>query len=181
MSRGACARYLNGSPNDALYEDLADTGVRAELALGNCGPQTAGFFHLHRDHVDWVFVDNPVFHRPGALKARCCQAAAVIAWYLRCCSDVSFYSLPAPMSSLLHSSCGLQAANRKNGVPPHALAGCPCDQQTALPVSLVSPLTRFRSMPQATRMATSTECLATISSATRCSAWLPARRRCSCR
>ena len=43
-----------------------DTGVRAELALGNCGPQTAGFFHLHRDHVDWVFVDNPVFHRPGA-------------------------------------------------------------------------------------------------------------------
>ena len=61
----ACARYLNGSPNDALYEDAVDTGVRAELALGNCGPQTAGFFHLHRDSVDWVFVDNPVFHRPG--------------------------------------------------------------------------------------------------------------------
>ena len=43
-----------------------DTGVRAELVLGNCGPQTAGFYHLHRDLVDWVFIDNPVFHRPGA-------------------------------------------------------------------------------------------------------------------
>ena len=60
------ARYLNGGPNDALYEDAVDTGARAELALGNCGPQTAGFFHLHRSLVDWVFVDNPVFHRPGA-------------------------------------------------------------------------------------------------------------------
>ncbi|KAK9834131.1 hypothetical protein WJX81_000869 [Elliptochloris bilobata] len=58
-------RYLNGGQNDALYEDAVDTGVRAELALGGCGPQTAGFFHLHRNLVDWVFVDNPVFHRPG--------------------------------------------------------------------------------------------------------------------
>ena len=48
-----------------------DTGVRAELALGSCGPQSAGFFHLHRDSVDWVFVDNPVFHRPGASVLLC--------------------------------------------------------------------------------------------------------------
>ena len=26
-----------------------------------------GFFHQHSDHVDWVFVDHPSYHRAGAL------------------------------------------------------------------------------------------------------------------
>ena len=89
--------------------------MRAELTLGNCGPQTAGFFHLHRDHVDWVFVDNPVYHRPGAdplpfaarasfVSARPSESAAVIsdvAEWVRL-SGVWLLSPPLPLVHLSH-------------------------------------------------------------------------------
>eukprot|EP00884_Botryococcus_braunii_P007478 jgi/Botrbrau1/16731/Bobra.0301s0003.2 len=57
-------RYLDGK-SDELYEAAKDTGVRLSLPLGACGEQTVGFFHLHRDDVDWVFVDHPSYHRAG--------------------------------------------------------------------------------------------------------------------
>lgn len=57
-------RYLDGK-SDELYEPAKDTGLRLGLPLGACGEQTVGFFHLHRDNVDWVFVDHPSYHRAG--------------------------------------------------------------------------------------------------------------------
>jgi starch synthase len=52
--------------SDELYEGAFDTGARVPLDLGACGTQEVGFFHQHSDHVDWVFVDHPSYHRAGA-------------------------------------------------------------------------------------------------------------------
>ena len=75
-------RYLNGV-SDGLYEGALDTGLRVSLALGACGPQEVGFFHQHSDHVDWVFVDHPSYHRAGVLllllKTPCMQPALALA------------------------------------------------------------------------------------------------------
>ena len=69
-------RYLNGV-SDALYKGALDTGTRVRLDLGACGVQEAGFFHQHRDAVDWVFVDHPAYHRAGALQEPCAPAAVL--------------------------------------------------------------------------------------------------------
>ncbi|BDA44490.1 Soluble starch synthase 1, chloroplastic/amyloplastic [Coccomyxa sp. Obi] len=57
-------RYMNGK-SDKLYEGAFDTGCRVNLDMGACGQQEVAFFHQHSDHVDWVFVDHPSYHRPG--------------------------------------------------------------------------------------------------------------------
>lgn len=58
-------RYMNGK-SDKLYEGAFDTGCRVSLDMGACGLQEVAFFHQHSDNVDWVFVDHPSYHRPGA-------------------------------------------------------------------------------------------------------------------
>lgn len=60
-------RYMSGSASDDVYADARDTGVKATLTLGNCGPQEVKFFHQRsdEDNVDWIFVDHPSYHRPG--------------------------------------------------------------------------------------------------------------------
>ena len=48
-----------------MYDCAKDTRQTAVLEMGQCGQQTVGFFHCHRDHVDWVFVDHASYHRAG--------------------------------------------------------------------------------------------------------------------
>jgi hypothetical protein len=57
---------MNGK-TDGLYAGALDTGARIDLDLGACGVQQVGYFHQHSDHVDWVFVDHPSYHRPGKI------------------------------------------------------------------------------------------------------------------
>ncbi|GIL46717.1 hypothetical protein Vafri_3634, partial [Volvox africanus] len=62
-------RYLSPSTADR-YKDLMDTGVRASLDLGSSrhgggGVHQVGYFHAHKDGVDWVFVDHMSYHREG--------------------------------------------------------------------------------------------------------------------
>ena len=59
-------RYLNGTKADDLFAAAEDLGQKAWVDMGACGWQEVGFFHLHRDGVDWVFVDHPSYQRPGA-------------------------------------------------------------------------------------------------------------------
>ena len=59
-------RYLNGqAANDERYKQAEDLQTPVTLDLGSSGQQTVDFYHLHKDHVDWVFVDHPSYHRPG--------------------------------------------------------------------------------------------------------------------
>ncbi|GIL71026.1 hypothetical protein Vretifemale_1669 [Volvox reticuliferus] len=62
-------RYLSPSTSDR-YKGLTDTGVRASLDLGprrqgEGGVHQVGYFHTHKDDVDWVFVDHISYHREG--------------------------------------------------------------------------------------------------------------------
>ncbi|GLC74455.1 hypothetical protein PLESTF_001514700 [Pleodorina starrii] len=66
-------RYLAAS-TEGRYAGLTDTGVRARLDLGRPGGggggggggvHEVGYFHTHRDGVDWVFVDHMSYHREG--------------------------------------------------------------------------------------------------------------------
>ena len=60
------SRYQHGVAElDSLYEPVEDLQTSVKLDLGQSGQQTVSYFHLHRDHVDWVFVDHPAYHRPG--------------------------------------------------------------------------------------------------------------------
>jgi starch synthase len=55
---------MNGK-TDARYAEAKDTGCTCTFNLGTCGDITAGFYHQHKDNVDFVFVDHPCFHRSG--------------------------------------------------------------------------------------------------------------------
>ncbi|KAK9809081.1 hypothetical protein WJX72_009092 [[Myrmecia] bisecta] len=57
-------RYLNGKSDD-LYESAKDLHSPLTLDLGACGEQTVSFYHVHKLHVDFVFVDHPCYHRAG--------------------------------------------------------------------------------------------------------------------
>ncbi len=59
-------RYLNGTKADELFALAEDLGQKVWLDMGSCGWQEVGYFHLHRDGVDWVFVDHPSYQRQGA-------------------------------------------------------------------------------------------------------------------
>ena len=68
-------RYLNGTKADELFALAEDLGQKVWVDMGACGWQEVGFFHLHRDGVDWVFVDHPSYQRPGALRCGVCRPA----------------------------------------------------------------------------------------------------------
>ncbi|EFJ40823.1 hypothetical protein VOLCADRAFT_99305 [Volvox carteri f. nagariensis] len=62
-------RYLSPATEER-YAGLTNTGVRATLDLGppqsgGGGSHEVGFFHTHKDGVDWVFVDHMSYHRDG--------------------------------------------------------------------------------------------------------------------
>jgi hypothetical protein len=57
-------RYLLGGEKD-LYVGVKDTGIRKMLDLQGGGEHEVGFWHVHRDKVDYVFVDHLSYHRPG--------------------------------------------------------------------------------------------------------------------
>ncbi|KAG2499011.1 hypothetical protein HYH03_003197 [Edaphochlamys debaryana] len=62
-------RYLSPATK-ARYEGLRDTGVRARIDLGPTskgggGVHEVAYFHLHKEGVDWVFVDHMAYHREG--------------------------------------------------------------------------------------------------------------------
>ena len=63
----AC-RYLNGTDNDKLYDAAQPMGSKASLDLGNAGVHEVEYYHLHKDNVDWVFVDHAVYHRKGKMR-----------------------------------------------------------------------------------------------------------------
>lgn len=64
-------RYIHGTDNDKRYEGATDTGSRSSLDLYGAGFHEVGYYHQHKDKVDWVFVDHPVFQRAGTLG--CCS------------------------------------------------------------------------------------------------------------
>lgn len=57
---------MHGTKADKLYDTAKLLDVKAQLDLGECGVQEVAFYHEHRGSVDFVFVDHPVYHRPGA-------------------------------------------------------------------------------------------------------------------
>lgn len=59
------SRYQHGTKADALYEPSKPLETRAKLDLGASGQHEVGYYHLHRDGVDWVFVDHPCYQRAG--------------------------------------------------------------------------------------------------------------------
>ena len=60
-------RYMHGTKADKLYDSTQLLDVKAQLDLGECGMQEVSFYHQHKNNVDFVFVDHPVYHRPGQL------------------------------------------------------------------------------------------------------------------
>lgn len=58
-------RYMHGTKADKLYDSTQLLDVKAQLDLGECGMQEVSFYHQHKNNVDFVFVDHPVYHRPG--------------------------------------------------------------------------------------------------------------------
>ena len=67
-AKGCARRYINGNPkNEALYEPAKQLDTLATLDMGQAGQQQVGYFHVHRDDVDWVFVDHACYHRPGMM------------------------------------------------------------------------------------------------------------------
>ena len=60
-------RYMHGTKADKLYDSTQLLDVTAQLDLGECGVQEVNFYHQHKNNVDFVFVDHPVYHRAGAL------------------------------------------------------------------------------------------------------------------
>lgn len=60
---------MHGTKADKLYDSAKLLDVKAQLDLGECGVQEVAFYHEHRGSVDFVFVDHPVYHRPGVRSA----------------------------------------------------------------------------------------------------------------
>ena len=60
-------RYMHGTKADKLYDSTRLLDVKAQLDVGECGMQEVSFYHQHKNNVDFVFVDHPVYHRPGEL------------------------------------------------------------------------------------------------------------------
>ncbi len=58
---------MHGTKADKLYDSTQLLDVKAQLDLGECGMQEVSFYHQHKNNVDFVFVDHPVYHRPGEL------------------------------------------------------------------------------------------------------------------
>jgi len=59
-------RYQHGvAKSDSLYNPAQLLETRATLDLGECGQQEVGFYHLHQNSVDFVFVDHPCYQRAG--------------------------------------------------------------------------------------------------------------------
>lgn len=58
---------MHGTKADKLYDGAKLLDVKSQLDLGECGVQEVAFYHEHRGSVDFVFVDHPVYHRPGVL------------------------------------------------------------------------------------------------------------------
>ena len=58
-------RYQHGTKQDKLYDSAKLLDVTTQLDLGECGLQEVSFYHQHKDNVDFVFVDHPVYHRAG--------------------------------------------------------------------------------------------------------------------
>jgi hypothetical protein len=65
-------RYMHGTKADKLYDSTQLLDVKAQLDLGECGMQEVSFYHQHKNNVDFVFVDHPVYHRPGELVITAC-------------------------------------------------------------------------------------------------------------
>lgn len=72
-----CCRYQHGTKQDKLYDKAKLLDVTAELDLGECGIQEVSFYHEHKNKVDFVFVDHPVYHRPGQQAAWLPNALAI--------------------------------------------------------------------------------------------------------
>ena len=62
-------RYQHGTKADKLYDRAEKLDVTATLDLGAAGVHEVAFYHLHQKHVDFVFVDHPVYHRADMLLA----------------------------------------------------------------------------------------------------------------
>ena len=62
---GSACRYLNGTDNDRLYDCAEPLSAKVTLDLGDCGQQEVSFYHVHRQGVDWCFVDHVVYQRKG--------------------------------------------------------------------------------------------------------------------
>jgi len=60
---------MHGTKADKLYDSTQLLDVKAQLDLGECGMQEVSFYHQHKNNVDFVFVDHPVYHRPGELSS----------------------------------------------------------------------------------------------------------------
>lgn len=60
------SRYQHGNAKtDPLYDPAEDLQVSTTLDMGQSGQQHVKYYHLHKDNVDWVFVDHPSYHRSG--------------------------------------------------------------------------------------------------------------------
>lgn len=64
---------MHGTKADKLYDSTQLLDVKAQLDLGECGMQEVSFYHQHKNSVDFVFVDHPVYHRPGELAVTACD------------------------------------------------------------------------------------------------------------
>jgi len=57
-------RYLSPA-TEARYAGAKDLGVHKRLDLGLGGAHDVTFWHMHKEGVDYVFVDHIAYHRPG--------------------------------------------------------------------------------------------------------------------
>ena len=76
--------------------------MTATLDLGAAGVHEVAFYHLHQKHVDFVFVDHPVYHRAGmSLAVQMLWKDAL--WLLRRRASLTGFHAPLnPLSSGVH-------------------------------------------------------------------------------
>jgi len=97
-------RYLNGTKADDLFAAAEDLEQKVWVDMGACGWQEVGFFHLHRDGVDWVFVDHPSYQRPGAASDDSRLSAASQSHYKPCRNCIHGFVAPALESYLRNTT-----------------------------------------------------------------------------
>ena len=68
---------MHGTKADKLYDSTQLLDVTVQLDLGECGMQEVSFYHQHKNNVDFVFVDHPVYHRAGVLALEACNVTCM--------------------------------------------------------------------------------------------------------
>jgi hypothetical protein len=98
-------RVMVVMPRYENYEGAIDTGVRVKFNI--MGEKTeVGYFHMHKDGIDTVFIDHPAFHAVAGdiykgdrreanfRNAMLCQAAIEAVWHVPC--DDPSTGIPKP-------------------------------------------------------------------------------------